>query len=257
MRIRYDNSPGNPRNPNHPPVLVTAGNRSQDEMGHVWLQVLPRASAETDPRWPLQEAAMTRRLQKYPADVLAHYNLAALLQSQGKLPEAAQSYAAAHAWNRTARLLTTAWEPCTCCRTVRCRHSRIEAGLDDSPDLLKRALQSCPILWRQSVTYRASEGEYEVFSWQQNRTIECSKSVASLYLGQNAMLRRRSSFAKLQKRTHPMRIFKRIWARPWQWPATCRRRSTLSKHPSSLNPKNVIALRNLERAKSHVARTTR
>jgi hypothetical protein len=41
MRVTYDNSATNPRNPNHPPQLVRTGNRSEDEMGHVWLQVLP------------------------------------------------------------------------------------------------------------------------------------------------------------------------------------------------------------------------
>ncbi|MBV9034835.1 MAG: hypothetical protein JO182_10120, partial [Acidobacteriaceae bacterium] len=39
MRIVYDNSSENSRNPNHPPKLVNSGNRSEDEMGHVWLQV--------------------------------------------------------------------------------------------------------------------------------------------------------------------------------------------------------------------------
>jgi len=42
MRITYDNSDSNPRNPNHPPKRVRTGPRSEDEMGHVWLQVLPK-----------------------------------------------------------------------------------------------------------------------------------------------------------------------------------------------------------------------
>ena len=42
MRITYDNSEANPRNPNNPPKRVAAGPRSVDEMGHVWLQVLPQ-----------------------------------------------------------------------------------------------------------------------------------------------------------------------------------------------------------------------
>ncbi len=94
MRITYDNSAANPRNPNHPPKLVTAGNRSEDEMGHVWLQVLPEknATAGEDPRLPLEEAVMRRRLQKYPADFLAHYNLAALMEMRGKLDEASAGY---------------------------------------------------------------------------------------------------------------------------------------------------------------------
>jgi tetratricopeptide (TPR) repeat protein len=92
MRITYDNSSENPRNPNHPPKLVVTGNRSQDEMGHVWLQVLPKGP---DQRFDLQRAVMQRRLEKYPADFVAHYNLGALEQNQGHLSEAVASYRAA------------------------------------------------------------------------------------------------------------------------------------------------------------------
>jgi Flp pilus assembly protein TadD/mono/diheme cytochrome c family protein len=78
MRIEYDNSGRNPRNPNHPPKRVRGGNRSEDEMGHVWLQLLP-SQAGGDGRMALQEAVMRRRLEKYPADFVAHYNLGALM----------------------------------------------------------------------------------------------------------------------------------------------------------------------------------
>jgi hypothetical protein len=66
---------------------VRTGNLSQDEMGHVWLQVFPKSTSQEDPRLALQEAVMRRRLEKYPADFLAHYNLAALLQLRGKLAD--------------------------------------------------------------------------------------------------------------------------------------------------------------------------
>lgn len=94
MRITYDNSEANPRNPHHPPKLVETGNRSEDEMGHVWLQVLPQSAGKgnEDPRLDLQEAVMRRRLEKYPQDFLAYYNLGALEQYRGKLDEALFSY---------------------------------------------------------------------------------------------------------------------------------------------------------------------
>ncbi len=41
MHYSYDNSSSNVRNPHSPPVRVRAGNRSEDEMAHLWLQVLP------------------------------------------------------------------------------------------------------------------------------------------------------------------------------------------------------------------------
>ncbi|MFT5290375.1 MAG: Flp pilus assembly protein TadD [Planctomycetota bacterium] len=42
QRYSYDNSSSNPRNPVSPPIRVRAGGSSLDEMGELWLQVLPR-----------------------------------------------------------------------------------------------------------------------------------------------------------------------------------------------------------------------
>lgn len=95
MRWSYDNSEENVRNPSHPPKRVRAGNQAEDEMGHLWLQVLPREGAGGDPRIALQEALMRRRLAKYPADFTAHYNLGAALQAEGKLDEAVRELRAA------------------------------------------------------------------------------------------------------------------------------------------------------------------
>src|SRR5206468_9384179 len=92
MRITYDNSGSNPRNPNHPPKQVRTGPRSQHEMGHVWLQVLPKKESGEDPRVTLQEALMRRRLEKYPADFAAHCNLGALLAARGTFGEAISNF---------------------------------------------------------------------------------------------------------------------------------------------------------------------
>jgi Flp pilus assembly protein TadD len=75
MRIHYDNSAANIRNPNHPPKRVSAGNHATDEMGHFWLQVLPRGG---DRRLELNQALMQHRLEKYPNDFRAHMILGAL-----------------------------------------------------------------------------------------------------------------------------------------------------------------------------------
>jgi Flp pilus assembly protein TadD len=89
MRFAYDNSTDNVRNPNHPPARVVAGNRASDEMAHLWLQVLPTASASggdgSDPRALIQEAMARHHLDRNPEDFEAHYNLAALLQARGDI----------------------------------------------------------------------------------------------------------------------------------------------------------------------------
>jgi Flp pilus assembly protein TadD len=86
MRYHYDNSTGNVRNPSNPPRRVTSGNASTDEMGHLWLQVLP--VADSDERAEVQEALMKHRLEKYPGDFSADFNLGALMMDQGKPAEA-------------------------------------------------------------------------------------------------------------------------------------------------------------------------
>ena len=77
MRFHYDNSAANPRNPNSPPRRVGNGNQSTDEMGHLWLQLLPRGAG--DQRAVLQEALLRHRLEKYPGDSSAHSDLGTLL----------------------------------------------------------------------------------------------------------------------------------------------------------------------------------
>jgi Tfp pilus assembly protein PilF len=80
MRYHYDNSSANVRNPNHPPKRVRAGNQATDEMGHLWLQILPHETG--DHRRELQEAVMRHRTEKNPNDFVAHMNLGAILLSR-------------------------------------------------------------------------------------------------------------------------------------------------------------------------------
>ena len=94
MKFTYDNSAANPHNPTSPPVRVTAGNRSTDEMSHLWLQVLPANTPANspDPRLQLEEAWMRNRLSKSPNDHVTLYNLAAALAGQGRFGEAIGVY---------------------------------------------------------------------------------------------------------------------------------------------------------------------
>jgi Flp pilus assembly protein TadD len=90
MRYRYDNSTLNVRNPHNPPVRVRAGDRSYDEMAHLWIQVLPHGGA--DAGLVLQEALMRHRLERDPSEFSSHFNLAAALQSLGRREEAIAHY---------------------------------------------------------------------------------------------------------------------------------------------------------------------
>jgi tetratricopeptide (TPR) repeat protein len=92
MRFHYDNS-ASARNPNSPPKRVQGGNRGTDEMAHLWLQVLPHG--EGDQRPVLQEAVMSRRLEKYPTEFLAHFNLGALFLGRKETTAALEHLSAA------------------------------------------------------------------------------------------------------------------------------------------------------------------
>jgi len=97
LRYIYDNSDQNPMNPNHPPIQVRGGNRSTDEMCHLWLQVLPVNfdPAQGDPRMALQQALSRHEIEKNPADFEAHYNLAAMLQAKNDLEGAIAEFSEA------------------------------------------------------------------------------------------------------------------------------------------------------------------
>src|SRR5262249_57121329 len=46
MRYVYDNSAANPRNPHSPPARVVWGQNTSDEMGDLWVQVIPHSPAD-------------------------------------------------------------------------------------------------------------------------------------------------------------------------------------------------------------------
>ena len=50
MRMTYDNSAANPRNPNQPPKRVTYGLQTSDEMGELWMQVALKDELDLDVR---------------------------------------------------------------------------------------------------------------------------------------------------------------------------------------------------------------
>jgi tetratricopeptide (TPR) repeat protein len=93
MRYHYDNSADNVRNPSSPPREVKGGNQAIDEMGHLWIKVLPVGGG--DQRAALQEGLMRQRLEKFPDDFNANYNLGDALMNQGNAAGAIPYFEAA------------------------------------------------------------------------------------------------------------------------------------------------------------------
>jgi tetratricopeptide (TPR) repeat protein len=96
MHFTYDNSSANPRNPNRPPVRVSYGVRTVDEMGELLFQVLPNSPAglrtlEADyGRKLLQDvlAYNTSVLRQNPKDAHAHVQFGKALGVLGRTKEA-------------------------------------------------------------------------------------------------------------------------------------------------------------------------
>jgi len=100
MRFTYDNSADNPRNPSRPPRAVVWGQNTWDEMGDLWVQVVPRAGGD---QAVLEDdigrktraedlAAYTKLLDKDPKDPLRHDAVAMLYFQSGRVQEAAAHF---------------------------------------------------------------------------------------------------------------------------------------------------------------------
>lgn len=101
--ITYDNSEANPRNPHRPPRRVTYGPQSSDEMGEIWLQLMPgnpaalAALRKEKSLMDGRETAVYYRniLEAHPDDAAAHVGLGKALGPLGQSAEAARHFEAA------------------------------------------------------------------------------------------------------------------------------------------------------------------
>jgi tetratricopeptide (TPR) repeat protein len=96
MRYTYDNSEENVRNPRRPPVRVVWGQNTTDEMGDLWIQIVPRDAGTLtlltqDVRRKARAedlAAYTRLLDGEPGNPLRHDAVAALYLDDGQYDQA-------------------------------------------------------------------------------------------------------------------------------------------------------------------------
>ncbi len=100
MRAVYDNSARNSRNPNQPPKRVTYGLESTDEMGELWLQLIPlkatdgevlRAHELKTHALPDAIALGELLLKRNPKDAVQRTELGAVLIASGRMEEATQA----------------------------------------------------------------------------------------------------------------------------------------------------------------------
>lgn len=144
MEYSYDNSQENVRNPSRPPRRVTYGPQSSDEMGDLWVQVLPHSQPDRE----ILRAARAKKefetdligsifeVKIRPKDIQARYNLACMLESLGELDAAATQYSLA------LRISPEHAPSMNNLGVVRCKQGRY----DDAIPLLKQALRLNPNL---------------------------------------------------------------------------------------------------------------
>jgi len=100
MEFTYDNSVANPRNPSASPERVTWGQKSFNEMGDLWIQVLPRSPGDWDilaqDRRPREMAedivGFEMVLAAEPDQVMVHDDVALLYLRFGRVAEAAAHF---------------------------------------------------------------------------------------------------------------------------------------------------------------------
>jgi len=86
MRYTYDNSTANARNPEHPPKRARWGQRSSDEMGDLWIQVLTHDERDLDtlsrefrPKVAAEDViGYEVEIEKHPEDAALHDSVALL-----------------------------------------------------------------------------------------------------------------------------------------------------------------------------------
>ncbi len=96
MQYTYDNSDANRRNPQLPPQRVQWGQHSSDEMGDLWIQVVPRTRADLDALVGEFRQKVFREdivgyemeLRRTPEDASLHDDVAMLYMAIGRVDQA-------------------------------------------------------------------------------------------------------------------------------------------------------------------------
>ena len=142
MEYTYDNSTGNPDNRFVPPRRVTWGQLSANEMGDLWIQVVPRRRADLEPltrdRRPMELAedivGFEMVLAADPDQVMMHDDVASLYLQFGQIEQAVAHY------RESARL-----EPESHAAAYNLGTTLLQSGrLDEAAAQLERALRLNP-----------------------------------------------------------------------------------------------------------------
>jgi hypothetical protein len=99
MEYRYDNSSDNPRNPDRPPRRIFWGQRTADEMGDLWFQLVPRddrdlatLNAASERKMTLEDVTGYETLLRVTPDDAELHDDAALLYLRLGRPEKAAAH---------------------------------------------------------------------------------------------------------------------------------------------------------------------
>lgn len=201
MRFVYDNSDANPRNPRRPAEEALWGQRSSDEMGNLWVQVLPanardlaRLTADFRPKAAADDAAGYEVMLRRDPRNIAYHNDAAVLYLELSQPDRAVEHFAAVA----------AIQPGLAPAQFNLGTALMRAGrLDEAADRLQRAVMLDPHYVAARINRantlaalgRLDQAETE---YREGLIVDPANAVLVNNLGQILMLRGRKAEARQQ-----------------------------------------------------------
>jgi tetratricopeptide (TPR) repeat protein len=191
MEFVYDNSLGNRANPNLPPRRVIYGQRTTDEMGDVWIQVVPRQRADLSALMvSLRRKLLPQNIQGYrtmlqsdPDNAGLHDDLALLSVEAGDfeaaLAEFSQSLrlrpdlAAAHYNVGNALLLLRRFDEA---------ETHFRAAIDRSPDY-KLAQQGLALVHYNLGVLRQQQKQFDAALAEYREALRMSPDLADAHFG--------------------------------------------------------------------------
>jgi Flp pilus assembly protein TadD len=213
MEYTYDNSPANVRNPERPPKRARWGQRSSDEMGDLWIQVLPRSESDLvkllrdfRPKVAAEDViGVETELERHPGDDALHNDAAMLYMELSRFEGAIRHFSAALALNpRSAVAHYNLGTALTLARRLDDAAREYQAAIALDPAYPK-AHNNLANVWLAQQKYDAAIREFEEAVRLQPDSIAALENLAAAYAsagqtGRAAEVRARRDALLRQKR---------------------------------------------------------
>ena len=189
MEYTYDNSTSNVRNPEHPPKRARWGQRSSDEMGDLWVQVLPRSEDDLvklvrdfRPKVAAEDAiGCEMEIERHPSDAALHDDAAMLYLELSRFEDAIRHFRAALALKPDSAVAHyNVGTALTLARRLDEAAQEYQAALRIDPDYPK-AHNNLASIWLSQQKYDDATREFEMVVRLQPDSISALENLAAAY----------------------------------------------------------------------------